>query len=126
MAMNQKQREYALSRVSAIAEARIAAVREKHKLPAIVISPTERADLIRNRKVKLRDGVVEIQTHTDVVHAFDFSKFERKAGAPDSVVRPLIAAINANLAKVKDLIMLGDAEEAVSLIATFESGEADA
>ena len=120
--MNQKQREYALQRVNDIENARLCALKTKLTTPGVTLTLEQRAELIDQGKVRLKDKARE-DKHTYWQNAFDFSQYEKEAVYDFEACKPLIAKIRAEAGRIKDQIMLGDAEEALSAIAAFENGE---
>lgn len=116
--MNQKQREYAVSRVNVLTAAKVAAIKEKHTTPAVALDFDQKISLIRAGYVLLRDN--EFNTYTRLHEAFDFSSYERPAVVDQGAIDKESAPIQAQARTIKDKIMLGDAEEALQLISQFE------
>ena len=120
MAMNHKQREYALTRVNQILANRLGALATRFKAEVKLLTDRERADLLRKGKVKLKASVEQVTTWTDVVDAFDFSPFEQREKTTPEYA-PAAKALEDEAQKVRDQIMLGDAEEAMRLLESFSS-----
>jgi aspartate/methionine/tyrosine aminotransferase len=119
--MNATQRNYAATRVKAILTDRLKALQEGMKVPAKTISDSERVELIRSGKVKLRPDATSINTYTNVVDVFDFSKFARPAGYRVGY-EEAEKALRDEARKVEDRIMLGDTEAAIALLDAFATG----
>lgn len=117
--MNSTQRKYAVERVTAIKDTKIAAINSAHWASKKVITKEERCALLRAGKVKLKATTTEISTHTDVVDAYDFSKYEGYTQKQLDEHQQALATIEQTAAQVRDKIMLGDAEEALKLLADF-------
>ena len=115
--MNQEQRKYAIERVNGIRERKFGDALKRYTKEGKVLSDVEKVELVRSHKVSLKG---EAYAYTDIKYAFDFSKFERDsktdAVALDKAKAQIIAAAN----RIKDKIMLGDAEEALALIEAFD------
>lgn len=119
--MNTQQRKYALERVDAIVKAKLSKIDEDNKRPVRNISDADRYNLVHSGAVKLRQDIDRIGFYDDVRNAFDFSTFECGGGADPAVVDPLKAAVKVEAGRIRDQIMLGDAEEALALLTAFAS-----
>lgn len=119
--MNAAQRKYALERVTQIEGARVAALRDRMTTPAKSISKEERVRLVVSGKVKVRKDLTQWPYHTD--DAFDFSQYSwDKKVSPD--FDDEAAKIKERASSVRDMIMLGDAAEALRLLNDFAGANA--
>lgn len=117
--MNQKQREYAVSRVNGIEREKLNLLRRETTTPEVALSEENKVDLIRRGKVKLNpDKLSEYSSH-HVFNAFDFSAHEKGAVFDEKSFNKGAALINSEGQRVKDEIMLGDAETAKKLVQEF-------
>lgn len=116
--MNQRQRDYAITRINESANAKIATVKDKFITPGRKISFGEKVDLIRKGSVKLCKDVSQNYIH--LVDAFDFSKYESEKKFDEEKALPFITAITQISVRAKDKIMLAGDEEALKAIADFE------
>lgn len=120
--MNASQVKYALARIDSIVARKLGllvdALNDKEPQP---ITPGQRYDLVRLRKVSLRTDINSIQTYTDVEDAFDFSKHTRKDVRQSKEFNDKRRAMEAYVLRIKDEIVLGDEENAKQLIISFEA-----
>lgn len=122
--MNATEKKYACGRIDEIAVAKQAEIRKATTTEAIVLSDEDRFDLVRSGKVKMfstKEILVNTTYHRDIGDLFDFSKHEKEE-VTDSVSRgQMFRQLNKEINKVKDEIMLGDAEKAIAAIAAFQN-----
>lgn len=116
--MNQQQAKYTIARIDQLEARKLEELRKACTTPAKRLSSHERADLIRKGKVKLRADCTDINYHTDVVNAFDFSKHEWSERLSDDH-EARAAAVKAQASRVRDEVMLGDNAEALKLLREF-------
>ena len=116
--MNKDQRVYALKRVGEILSEKLGVLKQKHTIAKLTLTAADRATLVRTGKVKLiKDTIGDYDRYYDL---WDFSKFEQREPL-DKNYGPLAGKLEADAQKVRDQIMLGDAEEALKLLAGFDS-----
>ncbi|RUU80236.1 hypothetical protein [Mesorhizobium sp. M7A.F.Ca.MR.362.00.0.0] len=115
--MNLAQRKYAIERVKQIEAAKLAALTVAHTREAKTLSREQQLDLIIARKVKLKTTLTELPTYAS--EAFDFSKFMWHRALITETYNPAANKVKADAARVRDQIMLGDAEAALALLADF-------
>ena len=72
--MNQKQRDYAMNRVSDIWTKKARKIKDDY--PSVNLSDKNKISLIRQNKVKIKQS--KIGRYTNVLEAFDFSSQEAK------------------------------------------------
>lgn len=118
--MNKDQRKYALDRVTAITNAKLEKLKEVHKAERRVLTAKERAALVRSGKVKLKPECTEIGEYDRYWVYWDFSKYEQREVVKPSY-QPAADKVNAEAQTIRDKIMLGDAEEALALLSSFEA-----
>ena len=119
--MNQKQREYAMARVSAVRTRKVEEIKARHTIPAVKLSLARKAELVVSGEVPAIPHKLK-SSYTDWPDAFDFSAYERDEVYDKDSAAPLIAKVNAEADRIHDHIMLGDAEEALSALRAFEEG----
>ena len=118
--MMKKQMDYCLERAKVIRNEKLYAARKKYTKDGKVLSPEERASLLRAGKVKMRPGINKLSAWDKIYDVFDFKKhdvdgaFDQKRYRADEV--KIISAYN----KLADEIVLGDAETAKHLLEQFE------
>ena len=121
--MNSKQQNYAMQRVSSICDSKIDKIRVKHTTPAVELTIEELVDLIIAGKVKKRKypNYEYYGSQPSVLRCiFDFSKFESKAKRDNDKIIKESKSVTDECKRIQDQIMLGDSEEALSLIIAFE------
>lgn len=109
--MNKVQIEYTTDRINEAVGKKLKALRDS-KMPAD-LSNGDRLDLIRKKKVPLKDGV---SSYTDVVKAFDFSAFEpsqERIDTAQAAIDKEMAPVLKRAAELKDELVLGDQETAL-------------
>lgn len=113
--MNTVQRKYALERVSAILSRKVREITDKYTTPAA--SATEVAAAFKKGKVALKqfDSIGRYRYLEDI---FDLSAFNAKINT--EAVSKETMKVEAEADRIRDQIMLGDAEEALTLLQTFE------
>lgn len=118
--MNQYKTRYAVERLDEIHHEKTAALREALTKEAKTISMAERIRLIEAGKVKL---INDIDRHTYLRDAYDFSAHETSGGLDRKALAKGTAAIDKRYSKAKDKIMLSDCteEQAAKLISDFEA-----
>jgi len=116
--MNQKQRDYSVQRIQALEMAKIAEVKKRFTVSGTNLEFGEKIALIRSGKVKLKPSGLE--SYTKLLHAFDFSKYERDEKIDEAKADVFIAKIKKEAQVAKDMIMLAGDQEAISAITAFE------
>ena len=107
--MNQKQRQYAIDRLGALAFNRIKEVRTEGTVPATHISVGDKQSLLKSVGL--------------IVRGHNISCVSSERDTPSSVTPAAskkIKKIEVALAAAKDAIMLGDSDEALEVIQQFE------
>lgn len=119
--MTEEQRRYLIRRVDEVLTSKIADVRERLTTLGKEISDDERAILLQTGKVKLKPHITRITDYTEVVDAFDFSKYEyeEKINVKDFDREKRGLRRTAN--RIKDQIVLGPSEQALKLLEKFEN-----
>ncbi len=120
--MNMKQREYALARISAIEKVKIESVQEKYAIPARFLSKKDKADLINSGAVKLRPGVHDGYRSVYWDDAFDSSAYEADNSYKNGF-EEAADAVRYEARRIRDNLMLGDAQEALAALRSFENLE---
>ncbi|TIQ65472.1 MAG: hypothetical protein E5X41_15040 [Mesorhizobium sp.] len=118
--MNLAQRKYAIERVNQIEAKKLADLKVVHTREAQTISGEKQLELVVTRKVKLRAGLTEMPRYTSDL--FDFSKHMWYRALVTETYNPAAEKVSADAARVRDQIMLGDAEVALALLAEFSEG----
>lgn len=116
--MNQKQKEYAIDRLKAIANA---ALYEYAKLnpntPKKELSPENRFKAFKKGEYKIKANITEINKYTDVCDILEF-KGESKE-LPNLKYSKFQEKTKSELRFAEDQIMLGDSETALRIIEEF-------
>lgn len=115
--MNHAQRKYALGRIDLIENDLISKVRAKHTVEGKSPSLEERWKLVHEGKVTLKNP-----NEVHVRYAFDFSEFEYPPRLTE-VGHELISKVKKETEKTRDLVMLGDAQEALQMLETLQNIE---
>ena len=117
MPMNKTQVQHAVSRIRQAQQDKIDQLYDVYGWEDKYLSVDEKVKLVEEGKVKFKGG---INQYTRFVDAYDFSKYELKAGISkegkkrvDNVISQAEEAI--------DQIQLGDAQEALDVIKKFRS-----
>lgn len=116
--MNKQQRDYAMSRVQAIAIAKIEEIRKKHTKPGIQLTPEERYQALVKGEFKVRKSIVRIHPNTDVEDAVTFNA-ERETTRDAAKIEAETEKVVAEATRIKDQLMLGDSEAALAMIEAF-------
>lgn len=118
--MNQNQKKYALGRIAGLCCIKQRDLETKYKIERVHLEDKERLELIYKGKVSLLPKDRINCYSTDLVDAFDFSKFERAESHKDGYEEKL-SQIKRMAQSAEDQIMLGDCEEALKLINKLEN-----
>lgn len=116
--MNALQVKYTRLRLDNIYQLKLKALEKKHKIPGKDLTNAQRLSLFKRGKVKLAKGLTEISYYDRVSSVFVLTEHE----FPDRVakeLKPAIAALDKAHTRVVDEVVLGDANEALILIANF-------
>jgi hypothetical protein len=119
--MTKVQTEYALQRLSDHYRKQRDAVTAQHTIPAVTLTWPEMWELVKSGQAKPRETVPE-RNNVDWRTLFDFSGFTREAKTDLAGERKL-ASLAASYLRAKDEIMLGDAQEALTLLRDFAGDE---
>lgn len=118
MAMTKSQQTYALQRLKQIYEASSKELKEKYTTPAKTLSTEERLDLIYNSKVNLLPRSA-VDSYTRLQYAYDFASFiSAESMLPEGA--KAMADLKTRYEDACDLVMLGDAVEALEAIQNFK------
>jgi hypothetical protein len=121
--MNQTQKKYALERIDILKDQKIKKLRQKYTRKGKRLTDKERYLLIKDGKVQTRSEK-EFDKFTyqqdRVNNVFVFSKYEWDSSINHKEYDPLESKIIKEARRIKDQIMLGDAEEALKMIQGFE------
>lgn len=123
--MNHTQKKYAMERVDGIASAKIEAIEEAMPTtPHKILTYRKAEKLIKEGKVKMiASPSKEIHCYRNFVDTFDFSKhhdYNRRTPNYDpKAFKKKADVVRKERTRIKDKIMLGDAEEALKMIEAF-------
>lgn len=112
------QREHAIKRINEIADVAKATVRQKHTSKAVVLTTDQKVALIKTGKVKFKPNV-DFVSYTNPIHLFNYAAHE-KAAVLSPVGKAKLTAIEKQVTKTIDEIILGDAAYALEAIQNFE------
>lgn len=121
MTMSQQQRKYALGRVDAIVAVKTRELRDKHTTPGRTLGNAERLKLLKDGTVKVRAGLTGVEGYKHIDDVFDFSKWHYGAHLDVKPFESVMARFTARANTARDQIMLGDAEEALAILAELEA-----
>ena len=117
--MNQTQRKYALERITSLEAKKLQEVMEKHRTPAVTLTSKQRYIAFRKGEYKINpDAEHKISGYTDVTDLIIFDAERPERIDTDSVEKQK-AILREKSSRIRDQIMLGDAEEAMRLINQF-------
>ena len=118
--MNQAQRAHATNRLTEIFMKKINEITKVTE--AQHLTNSERLDLIRNGKVRLKTEAeltdLWVSRRDEIHHVFDFSEYEWEES--HTIDKRKEAAIKKKYQETIDKVMLGDSQEALALIKEFE------
>ena len=118
MAMTKSQQIYALQRLKQIYEASSKELREKYTVPAKTLSGEDKIDLIYDLKVSPLPRT-KVGYYTYLKDAYDFSGFmQEESMLPEGA--KAMADLKTRYEDACDLVMLGDAVEALEAIQNFK------
>lgn len=116
--MNQKEKQYALDRVSAIAQAKVEAIKKKFTTDGTVLTGAQRLAALKKGAFKVRADVAAVHPYSDIHDVITFDG--DKPGSKDEArIASETAKVNAEATRIKDKLMLGDSKEALALIEKF-------
>ena len=122
--MNQQQNNYIKKRVEGICQEKMTEARIKCTSPSVTPTNAERIDLIRSGKVKMKPDS-ELRTvgnyGLQISTVFDFSKYEVKGGIDQKKLDKLNKKIRAEANRITDGIMVGDSDEALTMLRNFQN-----
>jgi len=116
--MNQKEKQYALDRVSAIAKTKVCAIEHKYTTPEVRMTPEERLAALKKGAFKIRPGLREVRAYNSLGDVFVFDA-EKRQSQDEKRIATETQKIRDEETRIKDLLMLGDAAEALELINEF-------
>jgi len=119
--MNQTQKKYALERVEYIRRNKNSELENKYTTPKKQLSGDEMINLVVKKKVPIRKDISRNTYRPELKDVFDFSNYESPKVIDSKKLSMAIKPINEKAQKIKDQIMLGDAEEALKMIQDFEN-----
>ena len=108
---------YVLERLQGIEKIARTKVKNKFTTPATVLSWDEKRKLIDKSGVKLKTFV---KSYNIIADAFDFSGYETEEKTDKQKLCAAIKRLDISFQTAKDNLMLGDANEAIELIAKLE------
>lgn len=118
--MNQRQREYALGRIESIRAAKCAAVISDNTTPAVKLTDLEKWELIKSGKVVIKP-FEDLSSYCPYLYnSYNFRAFEAEAIKDSAKIKVEVEVIEKKARKLKDCIMLADAETALQMIQQFE------
>lgn len=118
MAMTKAQQVYAIQRLDQIYKEKLADLKSKYTTPAKKLTPEEKVELAKTRKVSMRDKKT-FSTYAYFYDAFDYSDYEYEESLSQEGAK-LISELTTKYEDTSDLIMLGDAFEALNAIQNFK------
>lgn len=118
MAMTKAQQEYALNRLKTIYSEKQKDLTEKYTTPEKRLKEEEKIALIIDQKVVFKD-TKKFDYYTKLISAYDFSGWESPSTTSEEGLK-LLAELQDNYRNTSDLIMLGDAVEALDAIQNFK------
>jgi len=116
--MNKQEKQYATGRIDSIASEKCAAIKDKHVVKGVSLSPQQRLKAFRDGKFKIKSGVIAIHGYTDLCNVIDFTD-EREDVKDDAKIAAECAKVLSESVRIKDQLMLGDATEALKMIEKF-------
>lgn len=117
MAMTKSQQEYALKRLKEVYEEKQKGLKSKYTSPAKRLGEKEKLSLIQEQKVLMKDKDT-FYRYTYLIDAYDFTGWEHEESTtPEGVTQ--MAELTARYEDACDLVMLGDAVEALEAIKNF-------
>jgi len=122
--MNQTQKKYALERIDILTIQKLKKLRTKYTRQSKSLTNKERYNLIKAGKVPMRSEKEfdKFNYQKDRVNnVFVFSKYEWDTTLNTKEYNPRKEKILNESQKIKDQIMLGDAEKALKMIQEFET-----
>lgn len=118
--MNQQKQKYALERVQGIYAQKVEEIENKYTTPDVTLTKEERCKLLKSGTIKVKKGITRIDTWSDVMDVFDFSKHESEGERDNKKIDTEVTKLRIEYNKVRDEIVLGDEEEALKLIQAFD------
>jgi len=124
--MNQTQKNYAMDRIRGIERDKIQALRNKFTHPGKILTGEEKIELLLEGSVSLK-GSDELKTiarrynNPNINDVFDFTEFECPEKFEGKSFDKEKAKIIKQSTKIKDQLMLGNAEKALKMITDFET-----
>ena len=116
--MNQKEKQYALDRVTAIANSKISAIKAKHTTPGTLLNSEQRLAALKKGEFKLKPGLTQVRGYDEIRDVFTFPG--DKAGSEDTKrIEAETDKVQAEATRIKDQLMLGDSQQALDLIDNF-------
>jgi hypothetical protein len=120
--MNPQQRKYAMERIDRVAMVKISQAKKKYTTEAVTLKNEEKLKLIKDGAVKLKNlDIIKGQYCPDLYPSFDFSKHESPEKLDSEKYDKVDKTITRLAVQAKDNIMLGDASEALKIIAEMEA-----
>lgn len=116
--MNKQEKQYATGRIDSIAAEKCHAIKEKYTTDGVSLTGVQRLSAFGAGKYKIRSDVREINTYTDLCKVVEFTD-ESEDKMDSSRIEAEQAKVRVEATRIKDQLMLGDANEALKLIEKF-------
>jgi hypothetical protein len=120
--MTPSQQKYAMQRVRELEDALLFRIKRAHTTPAKRLTNTEKLRLVKDGKAKMLplDKISDTNNYFQLQDLFDFSKYASPEEYNDKAAEKQERPIRAKAKVVRDCIMLGDANMALTLLQSFE------
>lgn len=118
--INQYQYKDLMNRIKNIENEKINQARKNCTKARVEVTATQRFELVKNGKVKLKKDISAISTYDDVSKVFDFSKYETGGGLDEDKYKPILAKINKLANSARDHLMLNNAENVIQCLNRLE------
>jgi hypothetical protein len=120
--MTPAQQKYAMARVDTIVSVATKKIQDKFTTPAKYLSDREELLLLKAGKVKMLPiDKIKTSNYLRITDVFDYSEFLHSEKYDKKAAEKFLNPIYAKAKVVRDCIMLGDADEALRLLRSFES-----
>jgi hypothetical protein len=116
--MKDAQKKYAMSRIDLVQAQKNAEINEKFTVPAQMLTQEERYKMMVAGRVKPLPLSSQRNYGTLNELLFDFSQFDAKRD--EKMIQRLTDEVSRMATKARDMLMLGDAQDALKIIAELE------
>ncbi len=117
MPMSKIQAEYAIKRLKEVFKKRESEIQERFGWEEVSLSTEKKLEKITNGEAKVKLPI-NLNKYSSIEAFFDFSEWERQGGlSPEGIQK--MEELKSNLTSSIDMVMLGDAKEALQIIETF-------